>query len=159
MMYVCVLVYVVFLLCLPSFSASIDRKAHEGIPWWSSGQDSVLSLPKVQIQSLVRKLRSYKPCGMAREKKCMKWEQCSYCPLGMPEISKMNYLHKTALESGRTLLKTTYFLLDPSFIVLKNDIMHLLCPLETWCSLIQLRFSVDFFTIKQCLFKISSPQT
>ena len=132
-------------LSLPSLGASIDRKVHEGIPWWSSGQDSALSLPKFWIQSLVRKLRSYKPCGIARKKKCTEWEQCSYCPPGMSEISKMNYLHRTALESGRTLLKITYFLLDPFFIVLKNDIMYLLCPLETWRSLIQLRFSVDFF--------------
>jgi len=27
-----------------------------GIPWWSSGEDSIISLPRAQIQSLVEEL-------------------------------------------------------------------------------------------------------
>ena len=33
------------------------------IPWLSSGWDSSLSLPRAQVRSLVRELRSYKLCG------------------------------------------------------------------------------------------------
>ena len=40
-----------------------------GTPWWPSGQDSRLSLPKVQVHSLVGELRFCKPCGMAKKKK------------------------------------------------------------------------------------------
>lgn len=35
--------------------------------------------------------------------------------------------------------------LTPSFIVLKSDIMNLLCPQEMWHSQMQLRFSLGFF--------------
>ena len=40
-----------------------------GTPWRPSGQDSRLSLPKVQVHSLVGELRFCKPCGMAKKKK------------------------------------------------------------------------------------------
>ena len=36
-----------------------------GIPWLSSGYHSVLSLPRVQVQSLVRELKSCKPRSVA----------------------------------------------------------------------------------------------
>ena len=39
------------------------------IPWWSSGQASVLSLPRAWVQSLVGELRSRKPRGVAKKKK------------------------------------------------------------------------------------------
>ena len=35
-----------------------------GTPWRPSGQDSRLSLPKVQVHSLVGELRFCKPCGI-----------------------------------------------------------------------------------------------
>ena len=37
-----------------------------GIPCWSSGQDSTLSLQRTWVQSLVGKRRSHKLCGMAQ---------------------------------------------------------------------------------------------
>ena len=37
-----------------------------GIPWWSSGYDSVLSLLRAWFQSLVWKLRSHNPRSMAK---------------------------------------------------------------------------------------------
>ena len=40
-----------------------------GIPWWSSGLDVVLSLPKAQVQSLVGELRYGKPRGMDKKNK------------------------------------------------------------------------------------------
>ena len=40
-----------------------------GIPWWSSGWDSVLSLPRARVQSLVRELRSHKAHRVAKKKK------------------------------------------------------------------------------------------
>ena len=40
-----------------------------GIPWWSSGQDSLISLPRAQVRSLVGILRSYKPRGADKKKK------------------------------------------------------------------------------------------
>ena len=40
-----------------------------GIPWRSSGEDSKLSLLGAQGQSLVRRLRSQKPCGLKKKKK------------------------------------------------------------------------------------------
>ena len=39
----------------------------QGIPWWSSGWDSVLSLPRAQVQSLVRELRSCKSHSTAKK--------------------------------------------------------------------------------------------
>ena len=41
----------------------------DGIPWWSSSQDSVLSLPRAQVQSLVGELGSHKPCICSTTKK------------------------------------------------------------------------------------------
>lgn len=38
-----------------------------GIFWWSSGWDFILSLPRVQAQSLVRELRSHKLCGTTKK--------------------------------------------------------------------------------------------
>ena len=40
-----------------------------GIPWLSSGWDSVLPLQGAQVQSLVGELRSCKPCRAAIKKK------------------------------------------------------------------------------------------
>ena len=40
-----------------------------GIPWWSSGQDSILLLLRTQVQSLVGELGSLKLHGMAKKKK------------------------------------------------------------------------------------------
>ena len=37
------------------------------IPWQSSIKDSMLSLPRVWVPSLVRKLRSHKPCNIAKK--------------------------------------------------------------------------------------------
>ena len=39
-----------------------------GIPWWSSGLDSALSLQGPGVQSLVGELRSHKPQGVAKIK-------------------------------------------------------------------------------------------
>ena len=45
-----------------------SNKILKRIPWWSSGQDSALSLLRVRFKSLVRELRSCKPYGVARIK-------------------------------------------------------------------------------------------
>ena len=37
------------------------------VPWQSRGLDLELSLPRAQVQSLVRERRSCKPCGEARK--------------------------------------------------------------------------------------------
>ena len=39
----------------------------QAIPWWSSGQDSVLPLQGTWVQSLVRELRSYTARSMAKK--------------------------------------------------------------------------------------------
>ena len=41
----------------------------KGIPWRSSGSDSVLSLPRAWVQSLGEELRSHKLCGAAKGKR------------------------------------------------------------------------------------------
>ena len=38
----------------------------QGIPWRSSGQDSALSLPRAQVRSLVRELKSHKLRSVAK---------------------------------------------------------------------------------------------
>ena len=38
------------------FNPEDEWKLALGIPWWSSGEDSILSLPRAQIQSLVEEL-------------------------------------------------------------------------------------------------------
>ena len=40
----------------------------QGVPWWSSGQDSMLLLPRAQVQFLVGELRSCKLCSAAKKK-------------------------------------------------------------------------------------------
>ena len=45
------------------------QKNKQGIPWWSRGQDSTLSLPRAQVQSLISELRSCKLHGMRKNKK------------------------------------------------------------------------------------------
>ena len=40
-----------------------------GLPWQSSGEDSVLPTQGVQVQSLVQELRSHRPHGAAKKKK------------------------------------------------------------------------------------------
>ena len=37
------------------------RRQEEGLPWWSSGQDSALPMQGTWVQSLVRELRSCVP--------------------------------------------------------------------------------------------------
>ena len=44
-------------------------KKFSGLPWWSSGQDSVLSLQRSWVPSLVGELRSPKLCGAAKKRK------------------------------------------------------------------------------------------
>ena len=39
-----------------------------GVPWWSSGWDSVLRLPRARVQSLVGELGSHKPHSVAKKK-------------------------------------------------------------------------------------------
>ena len=41
----------------------------QGIPWWSSGQDSGLPLWEAWLLSHVRKLRSYQPLDATKENK------------------------------------------------------------------------------------------
>ena len=50
-----------------------NNKILRRVPWWSSGQDSALSLPRMRFQSFIRELRSGKPFGVARikEKRCL----------------------------------------------------------------------------------------
>ena len=54
------------------FNLEDEWKLALGIPWWSSGEDSIISLPRAQIQSLVGELRSHKLCGMG-EKNLKNW--------------------------------------------------------------------------------------
>ena len=49
----------------------------EGIPWKSSGEDSALSLPRVQAQSLVGELRFHRPLSLAGKQK-KKTVPCEY---------------------------------------------------------------------------------
>ena len=42
------------------------RRQEEGLPWWSSGQDSALPMQGTWVQSLVRELRS---CMLQPKKK------------------------------------------------------------------------------------------
>ena len=46
---------------------------HLGLPWWSSGQVSVLPLQGAQVRCLVRELRSHTPSSAAKkkQKKCI----------------------------------------------------------------------------------------
>ena len=44
-------------------------KSIMGLPWWSSGENSVLLMQEVQVQFLVRELRSHMPLGMTKKKK------------------------------------------------------------------------------------------
>lgn len=47
----------------------IKTNRNLGIPLWSCGQDSILSLPKAWVQSPVGEIRSCKPHSAARKKK------------------------------------------------------------------------------------------
>ena len=47
------------------------KKKKKGIPWWSSGWDSTLSLPRAGFP-LVGELRSRKPLGVAKNKQTKK---------------------------------------------------------------------------------------
>ena len=46
----------------------IQKVLFLGIPWWSSGQNSVLSLLRAQAQSLDGELRSHKPRSATKKK-------------------------------------------------------------------------------------------
>lgn len=50
-----------------------------GISWQSSGQDCVLSLLRVQVQSLVEELRSQKLCGSLKKRKKKEVYSYSLC--------------------------------------------------------------------------------
>ena len=41
----------------------------QGIPWWSSGEDSTLSLPRAGVQSLVRELKAQVTRGGQKKRK------------------------------------------------------------------------------------------
>ena len=45
---------------------TVLKMKRQGIPQWSSGQNSVLSLLRVQVLSLVRELRSHTLCSVAK---------------------------------------------------------------------------------------------
>lgn len=49
-----------------------SEEEEEGISWWSSGQESVLSLTRAWLQSLVGELRSHKASHTARKEKIHK---------------------------------------------------------------------------------------
>ena len=62
-----------------------------GIPWWSSGEGSALPLQGAKVRSLIRELRSYKPCSTAKKteqnnKKTQTTttKQTSPCPIKIP---------------------------------------------------------------------------
>ena len=69
-----------------SWSLKLESQAFEnqvwGIPWWPSGQDSVLSLLRAWVQPLLREVRSYKRRGQKNIQKPTKgknhkvWRQC-----------------------------------------------------------------------------------
>ena len=54
-------------LCMPE-TETIKTK-EEGIPWWSSGQDSKRSLLRAQFQSLIGELKSHNPSRAAKNNK------------------------------------------------------------------------------------------
>ena len=71
-----------------SFSRGTSRWRTEWVlrrPWWSSGYDSVLSMKRVPVQSLVRELRFCKPHSTAKKKKSnravfsVNWLRTSLC--------------------------------------------------------------------------------
>ena len=53
-----------------------------GLPWWSSGLDSMLPLQGAWVQSLVRELRSFRPCRISpppqKKKVCASGLQSDY---------------------------------------------------------------------------------
>lgn len=53
-------------ICVSHISFYLTLKSKLGIPWWSSGYDSVLSLPGFWIQSLVRELGFHKLQGAVK---------------------------------------------------------------------------------------------
>ena len=44
-------------------------KSVTGLPWWSSGENSVLLMREVKVQFLVSELRFHVPLGMTKKKK------------------------------------------------------------------------------------------
>ena len=42
---------------------------HKGLPWRSSGQDSMIKMQGTWVQSLVRELESHMVCSAAKKKK------------------------------------------------------------------------------------------
>ena len=44
------------------------KEMTQGLPWWSSGEDPVLSLQVAQVYSLVRELRSHTPLSQNKIK-------------------------------------------------------------------------------------------
>ena len=51
----------------------------------------MLSLPRAQVQSLVRELRSYKPCGVAKKKLKTKTKQTKNPSVPRHELYKNKY--------------------------------------------------------------------
>ena len=44
--------------CVTGARETLSKSRKKGLPWWSSGQDSVLPLPRAWVQSLVGELRT-----------------------------------------------------------------------------------------------------
>ena len=43
-------------------------KIYQGLPWWSGGWDSALSLQRAQVPVLIREVRTCKLCSLAKKK-------------------------------------------------------------------------------------------
>ena len=61
---------------IKNFSLLKKWKWQERIPWQSSRWDLALSL--LWVRSLVRELRSHKPCGLSQKKKKMNFEKVNH---------------------------------------------------------------------------------
>ena len=66
------------------------KKDNGEVPWWSSGWDSTLSLPRAGVQSLVQELRSLKLHGQKKKKKKERWWAGDWDPSVADEDMEMN---------------------------------------------------------------------
>ena len=69
-----------------------NRKYEIGNSLVSSDKDSVLSLQRTQVQSLVGKLRPHKPCCMAKKKKKTKKGKNNKTQNKVIDLSKSKYI-------------------------------------------------------------------
>ena len=112
---------------------SLHLDVSGGLPWWSSGEDSVLPLQEEQVQSLVGKLRSYMPWSKTKKKiKIIKIEirkrpallpQASYCQ-GSPLHRGDGCLPGSSLEQRSPHFKKKRCPSDLQLFGSRNFLLH-----------------------------------